>query len=377
MGQEYPSKERGPESASNVRWVSPVTTSKNFQEFQPPREYLVENLETAFTFGDSDPRWPIGPGAQTALRLQHSLDIVAKTWGLSPSTITVLSDRYLAFYLAIMGSANAAHTSSIGHSPIERKEILAIVEALAKSSESSVALEEFSVGIDGIFNYGLESRELNLIQLRNGETGIAQQNLPSGGLVIDATSALPSDLMKFKIDSLPWHAIVLDASSWNGPRGVYYLAINPKYAWRNPLPTLDTDLPKFGANFALTLMATLALENFMRWDQEAIQAANTSIREIVSSLPDVDIAGEETGDRLSLSFLYIQSEELQRALWGEGFLVDSGSACSSSALEPSHVLTRMGLLSHGNVRLRFTPENLESAADLARSLVRHVHQLRA
>jgi cysteine sulfinate desulfinase/cysteine desulfurase-like protein len=357
--------------------VSPVTTSKNFQEFQPLRECLVENLETAFIFGDSDPRWPIGPGAQSALGLQHSLNIVAKNWDLSPATITVLSDRYLAFYLAIMGSANATGTSSIGHSPIERKEILAIVEALSNSSEISAAEKRFSVGIDGIFNYGLESGELNIIQLRNGETGISQQDLPPGGLVIDATSAVPSNLMKFKIDSLPWHAIVLDASSWNGPRGVYYLAINPKYAWRNPLPTLDTALPQFGANYALTLLSTLALEDFMNWDQKAIEAANKSIREIVSSLPDVDIAGEETGDRLSLSFLYVQSEELQRALWSDGFLVDSGSACSSSALEPSHVLTRMGLLSHGNVRLRFTPENLGSASDLAHLLVRHVDRLRA
>ncbi|MGA1670247.1 MAG: aminotransferase, partial [Candidatus Nanopelagicaceae bacterium] len=83
-----------------------------------------------------------------------------------------------------------------------------------------------------------------------------------------------------------------------------------------------------------------------------------------------------TSDRLSLSFLYVQSEELQRALWSEGFLVDSGSACSSSALEPSHVLTRMGLLSHGNVRLKFRPENLTSVDPLAETLLRLVPQLR-
>jgi cysteine desulfurase len=135
-------------------------------------------------------------------------------------------------------------------------------------------------------------------------------------------------------------------------------------------------MPIFGANYGLTLMATLALEEFMTWDLKAITLANETIRERVTSIPDVDLAGTVTRDRLSLSFLYLQSEELQRELWSEGFLVDSGSACSSSALEPSHVLTRMGLLSHGNVRLRFRPENIGSAESLAETLIRQVSRLR-
>ncbi|HXR68061.1 MAG TPA: aminotransferase, partial [Dermatophilaceae bacterium] len=34
-----------------------------------------------------------------------------------------------------------------------------------------------------------------------------------------------------------------------------------------------------------------------------------------------------------------------------GFAVGSGSACTSSTLEPSHVLAATGVLTHGNVRV--------------------------
>ena len=53
-------------------------------------------------------------------------------------------------------------------------------------------------------------------------------------------------------------------------------------------------------------------------------------------------------------------EELDRA----GFAVGSGSACTSAALEPSHVLAAMGVLTHGNVRIALpatTPTELLDA----------------
>jgi cysteine desulfurase len=280
----------------------------------------------------------------------------------------------MAFYLAIMGSISTSHSpiNEIKYSPIEKKEILAIVDGL----DQSIKRHEFVLGLDGLIQDSSNDDYLTIFQIRNGETGIDQEVVPAGNLIIDATSALPGDLVRLGIANRPWRAIILDATSWGGPRGVYYLAINPAYPWRNPFPTLDTSMAIFGANYGLTLMATLALEEFMTWDLKAITLANETIRERVTSIPDVDLAGTVTRDRLSLSFLYLQSEELQRELWSEGFLVDSGSACSSSALEPSHVLTRMGLLSHGNVRLRFRPENIGSAESLAETLIRQVSRLR-
>jgi cysteine desulfurase len=54
---------------------------------------------------------------------------------------------------------------------------------------------------------------------------------------------------------------------------------------------------------------------------------------------------------MTFSSLYVDGEALVGAFDRAGFAVASGSACTSSTLEPSHVLAAMGVLTHGNVRV--------------------------
>jgi cysteine desulfurase len=354
--------------------VSPVTAdpSKNFQEFSHLPTESLKLLPQIFALGDDDPRNPIGPGAENALRLNRAREAIASVWGLPRDSITFVADRYLAFYLAIMGSVQGGRFTEVLYSPIDKKEVLAIASGLDSAIERTSA----TIDIAGSIHFPLKPTALHIFQLRNGETGISQSVMPEGPLLIDATSLQPSRSSLPLAISKEWRALIMDATSWGGPRGVYPVAINPAHPWRNPLPTLDTSMPTYGANYALTLLAATTLESALSIDERAIDDANSEFRGIISTLDDVDIAGTTTGDRLSCSFLYIESEELQRRLFNDGFLVDSGSACSSSALEPSHVLTAMGLLSQGNVRLRFRSENLSQANQLANALVRHVTAMR-
>ncbi len=46
-----------------------------------------------------------------------------------------------------------------------------------------------------------------------------------------------------------------------------------------------------------------------------------------------------------------------------GFGVASGSACTASTLEPSHVLAAMGVLTHGNVRVSLTRDTTDQQVD--------------
>jgi cysteine desulfurase len=78
------------------------------------------------------------------------------------------------------------------------------------------------------------------------------------------------------------------------------------------------------------------------------------IRAVAAMLPETEVVGdpeERLPHLVTFSCLYVDGEALVTELDRLGFEVASGSACSSSTLEPSHVLAAMGALTHGNVRV--------------------------
>jgi len=69
---------------------------------------------------------------------------------------------------------------------------------------------------------------------------------------------------------------------------------------------------------------------------------------------------------LNISFRYIEGESLLLNFDLKGISVSTGSACTSGSLDPSHVLTAMGLaadISQGSIRFSFGYENTEDDVD--------------
>ena len=76
--------------------------------------------------------------------------------------------------------------------------------------------------------------------------------------------------------------------------------------------------------------------------------------EVAAGVPDVEVLGDPVGRLphiVTFSCLYVDGEALLTALDRRGFAVSSGSSCTSSTLEPSHVLVAMGALTSGNIRV--------------------------
>jgi cysteine desulfurase len=198
------------------------------------------------------------------------------------------------------------------------------------------------------------------LQAANHEVGTRQPvahvaaRLGAVPLVLDATQTVGHDVLPSG-----WSVLAADARTWGGPTlGV--VAVRSGVRWRSPYPEDDREggripgLPDVPAAVAAaaSLRAVLA-------ERDAMAARHRTLverirTEVPACIADVEVLGDPT-DRLphivTFSCLYVDGEVLLSALDRHGFAVSSGSSCTSSTLEPSHVLVAMGALTSGNVRV--------------------------
>jgi cysteine desulfurase len=95
----------------------------------------------------------------------------------------------------------------------------------------------------------------------------------------------------------------------------------------------------------------------------------------VNGSPQSKVAGA-----LNVSFGYVEGETLLMAL--KDLAISSGSACTSASLEPSYVLTALGLdneLAHSSLRFsvgRFTTEpEIDYAIDIIRTTLAKLREV--
>ncbi|MDR0609310.1 MAG: aminotransferase class V-fold PLP-dependent enzyme [Planctomycetaceae bacterium] len=90
---------------------------------------------------------------------------------------------------------------------------------------------------------------------------------------------------------------------------------------------------------------------------------------IVQKIPNVEVNGsgaERMPNTLNISVHYIEGEGILYQLSELGICASSGSACTSGSLEPSHVLTAMGVpftAKHGSIRFSLSRYTTESEID--------------
>lgn len=96
------------------------------------------------------------------------------------------------------------------------------------------------------------------------------------------------------------------------------------------------------------------------------------VRGILKKIPNAVLNGDlkqRVAGNANFCFKNVEGESILLMLDMEGIAVSTGSACSSGSLEPSHVLTAMGVpseVTHGSLRLTLGKENSEK--DVARLL---------
>jgi cysteine desulfurase len=310
-------------------------------------------LNQFFSKGWADPNKLNNNSRQSAILLQQVREKFAELLKVRPDELEFLGESDLGFQLGISGLLKPEHT--LLHSTVDRRSVFAVAAEHEKSGGSTRII---NVGPDGkiVDLDELSSRSVLALQGANIETGITQdvdfviEKIKPNFVALDYSAApnlpLPSR----------WDSAIFDATSWQGPAGIGILAIRNSTAWKNPLPNLGIRRTPESSSLPLLLASAVALDEWLK-DELAesirINQLNLLIRELLTAADiGITFAGEgSTGQTLALVVNGCVGEDLVRQLNEINFVLDSGSACTAAQMQPSHVLTALGMKSEGNLRI--------------------------
>jgi cysteine desulfurase len=335
--------------------------------------------------------------ARTArLLLDNARAVVADAFSVREDEVTFTGSGTSATHAGLLGLLRGRSRVSdrLAHSAVEHSAVFAA--ARWWQAWAGGAIEVLPVDGQGRLDPAALTPELTgdlavvAVQHANPEVGTVQP--------VEALAAAAAGVPLF-VDAcasagrLPipdgWAAGAASAHKWGGPAGVGVLLVRKGARWRAPFPTDDRSDPRTSGyeDVPGVLAAAAALQAAVveREERNARhERLGTRLRAVLAGLPDVEVHGDPRAGSeqrlphlVSFSCLYVDGETLVTELDRRGFAVASGSACTASALEPSHVLVAMGALTHGNVRVAFTRTTTEEDVDaLAAVLPAVVGELR-
>jgi cysteine desulfurase len=306
--------------------------------------------------------------------------VTASLLGCRADEVSFVSSGTTACHLAVLGlrRGRARTGRVVVHSAVEHSAVLHA--CLPSPDDTAHADDAVSVGVDRLGRVDLEAWRTALtaagvaaacLQSANHEMGTTQP-------LDEAHAACRSGDVPLLVDAAAsighapvpaaWDVLTASAHKWGGPAGVGVLAVRKGVRWRAPWPEDEREAAMAGyVDVPRALAAAAALKAVRETeaaDAEQMHAQTDRLRErIVATVPDVDVAGDpdvRLPHIVNVSCLYVDGEALVTALDRAGFAVSSGSACTASALEPSHVLAAMGVLTHGNVRVSIAPSTTEA-----------------
>lgn len=387
-------------TSRTVTGPGPVTAAEERSQGRPATRALLdaaasplhpqarETLLAAIDSGWADPRRLYAEARSARRLLDQARETIAAGLGCRPAELSFHPGGPAALRTALDGLAYAGRRrgARIVASAVEHSAILTYVrERATRGNDPSVAAE---VPVDHAGKVDLDAlRELvahggtalAAVQAANGEVGTVQPLAEAHDvcrwagipMLVDAQAGLGRLPAPTTYDVLAG-----DAASWGGPGGVGVMVVPERVRFRLPGPRSEDE----HGHAPSAPWVPLALAAAEAWQQtaavrEADGAAASRlvarIRESAAGIPDVEVVGDP--DRrlphvVTFSVLYADGEALVHELDRRGFAVASGSACTASTLEPSHVLAAMGVLTHGNIRVTLPLEAVspQRAADVER-----------
>ncbi len=327
-------------------------------------------------------------GREAKVALEESREKVAKLLNADPLEIYFTSGGTESDNLAVKGIAwaNAKKGNHIVTSKIEHHAVLESCKFLER--------EGFEVTYLPVDRYGLVDpnelkknirKETILVSIMhaNNEVGtiepipelskIAREN----GVYFHTDAVQSTGKIKIDVNRLGVDLLSLSAHKFYGPKGVGAIYIRrgvrltPLAHGGHHEKARRAGTENVPGIVGLAKALEIANRDMEKEDNRLKNLSERFFERITEKIPDVYLNGHpelRIPNTLNLSFKGVEGESIILSLDLKGIAVASGSACTSGTLEPSHVLSAMGVppdLAQSSLRFSFGRSNTIDDIDYA------------
>ncbi|NLM34928.1 MAG: cysteine desulfurase NifS [Clostridiales bacterium] len=361
------------------------------------KKEVLEEMLPYFTENYGNPSSIYSLSRTTKRAIDISRDRVAKALNAEPSEIFFTGSGSEADNWAIKGVAfaNRKKGNHIITTQIEHHAVLHTCEYLEKQGFEVTYLpvnEEGFISIDDLAAAIKDTTILVSVMFANNEIGTIQPIKEIGKLcrekkvlfhtdAVQAVGNIPIDVKDMNIDLLS-----LAAHKFYGPKGVGALYIRKGVRIDNLIHGGGQERARRAGteNVAGVVGLGKAIElavSTMEEKNAKLKALRDKLIEGLLKVPYTRLNGPRGENRLpgnvNVCFQYIEGESVLLLLDDAGICASSGSACTSGALDPSHVLLAIGLpheIAHGSLRLSLGESNTEEEVDYVLEVIPKIVQ---
>lgn len=363
----------------------------------PVAKEVVEAMKPYFSqkFGNPSSMHALGQEAREAL--ENSREAVVKFLGAKEEELIFTSGGTESNNLALKGVAfaNRERGKHIITSSIEHPCVLEACKWLETQGFEVTYLPVDEHGLVSLEELTAAMREdtiLVSIMHANNEIGTIQQLEEIGKVCKESNAYFHTDAVqsfgKIPINIRNVDLLSISAHKLYGPKGIGALFVRNSMEME---PILHGGGHEFGIRSGTENVAGAAgfakAVELAKKDMKKESSRQVKLRDRLISgaleIPDSRLNGHPTKrlpNNANLSFSYIEGEALVLRLSDKGVAASTGSACSSKDLEPSHVLTSIGLShvqAHGSLRLTLGRQNTKDDVDyVVKTLPGIVQELR-
>ena len=341
-------------------------------------------------YGNASSIHTFGQRARGAV--EEARESVAALLGARPAEIMFSSGGTESNNHAIFGVAGAASdgrkhviTSAIEHS--------AVLDPCRALEKRGVAVTFLPVDRDGIVNPEDVRRAIRpetvliTIMLANNELGTIEPIAEIGKIAAEARVTLHTDAVQaagkipINVTKLGVHLLSISAHKLYGPKGVGALYVRKGtrlepllyggHSERDRRPGTEDVTSIAGLGKA----AELALSRMKEEGQRLSRLRDRLENGLLERIPHASVNGLRalrTPNTTNLTLPFIEGEAMVIALDLKGIACSTGAACSSGAVEPSHVLTAIGLPpedARATLRLSLGHQTTDEEIDFALEMI--------